>query len=260
MQHPPMTQGSLDDRVSIQTPEGLELHMVLAGLGSRFVAALLDILIKTAVTYALLFVMGGTVAASGAFLPTGTAVGVALGIVLVFLVQSLYDIAFEVLAGGKTPGKRWSGLRVVMSDGGPVTFRASAVRNLLRVVDFLPAGYIGGITSLLVTRHNQRIGDVFAGTFVIRERTGGRTATNAAPVPTSVDPAVTTWDLSAIDPMEVATIKAFLGRRDTLAPHARAQLAQDLADRIYPKVGGAPRDIAPETLLETIVAAKATRG
>ncbi len=260
MSNPPPT---LDDRVTISTPEGIELHMVLAGMGSRFVAALVDTIIKALITYALILVLvGAGIGLSDSFLSGEESGlwGVSIGIFLIFLVQSFYDITFEVLANGRTPGKRWSGLRVVMANGAPVTFRASAVRNLVRIIDFLPASYLGGITSILVTRKNQRVGDLFAGTLVIRDRRAvAKTRSQVAP-PGPLDPVVMTWDLTSITAGEVATVRTFLERRHSLEPAARAQIAWDLASRLYPKVGGAPPDLHPEFLLEAVSAAKAARG
>src|SRR5207244_5481193 len=78
---------------------------------------------------------------------------------------------FDVGAARRTRGKLVNGLRVVRIDGSPVTFFTSAVRNVLRLVDILPGMYLVGIAAILVTRQNQRLGDVAAGTLVVRERT-----------------------------------------------------------------------------------------
>ncbi|HVW34689.1 MAG TPA: RDD family protein, partial [Acidimicrobiia bacterium] len=153
-----------DDRLAIPTPEGVELELVLAGLGSRLVATLVDYLIKTALLLALVFI-GGAVAGdeSGGF-------GAAVFIVASFAVFFVYDVAFETLASGRTPGKRAAGLRVVRLAGEPVGFVASAVRNLLRLVDSLPGIYAVGAACVLFSRRNQRLGDMAAGTLVVRER------------------------------------------------------------------------------------------
>src|SRR3990170_3287966 len=116
-----------EDAITISTPEGVELELPLAGLGSRFVAALIDIIIKT-----------GLILALGIALGVAGAYGDALFSVLAFLVFFAYDILFETLASGRTPGKRWTGLRVVRLEGQPIGFVASAIRNTLRLVDLLP--------------------------------------------------------------------------------------------------------------------------
>ena len=101
------------------------------------------------------------------FAVAGAASGGAFAI-SAFLIFFVYDVAFEVLAGGRTPGKRWNGLRVVRTGGQPVGFVSSTIRNLLRVVDLLPGFYLVGIVSILVTKRNQRVGDLAAGTIVAR--------------------------------------------------------------------------------------------
>src|SRR5438874_7851272 len=123
-----------EDRLTLDTPEGVQLELTLAGVGSRFTAALLDYLIQLVILIALGLVFGygfGVTLGGGAW-------AAAIFFVLVFLVFNGYFIAFEVLASGRTPGKRWNGLRVVRESGAPVTFGASAVRNVLRLVDILP--------------------------------------------------------------------------------------------------------------------------
>src|SRR5919204_560075 len=91
---------------------------------------------------------------------------------LSLLVVAGYDIFVEVLNGGRTPGKMLNGLRVVRVEGHPVGFLTSAIRNVLRPIDFLPGAYLLGAVLILATRKNQRVGDIAAGTLVVRERTG----------------------------------------------------------------------------------------
>lgn len=249
-----------EDRISIATPEGVDLQLTLAGLGSRAVARIVDQLIQTGVliAVALLAALAGG---------DGSVVG-ALFLVVLFLVQFGYDVLFETLASGRTPGKRWSGLRVVRSDGGPVGFVPSAVRNLVRLVDFLPGVYAVGMAAVLASRRNQRLGDMAAATLVVRERHGGRrpahapttTATTASGTwtPTAEAGAVA-WDVSAVTADELATVRRFLDRRSGLTADARARLAGELAARLRPKVVGPPPDQAPEAFLEALAAAKTAR-
>src|SRR2546428_27506 len=145
-----------EDRISIPTPEGVELELVLAGVGSRLVATVIDYLVKGAILLAL-WIIGTAVGGDevGGFLLAGL-------VVASFLVWFGYDVAFETLASGRTPGKRAAGLRVVRLGGEPVGFLASAVRNLLRLVDSLPGLYAVGALSVLFSRRNQRLGDLAA--------------------------------------------------------------------------------------------------
>src|SRR3712207_4395693 len=155
-----------EDRVRIATPEGVDVELTLAGIGSRFIAAVLDFLVQGSVNLAaglLLGVLGGE----------GHPVGVAIFSVVFFLVFFGYDVLFEVRSRGRTLGKRWTGLRVVRSGGRPVTFVPSCVRNVMRLVDVLPAFYAIGMFSIFFTPRNQRLGDLAAGTLIVRERPGG---------------------------------------------------------------------------------------
>ena len=240
-----------EDRVRISTPEGVDVELTLAGIGSRFIAALLDLLLQGAVLLAAAFalgVLGGD----------GTSFGNAAFSIVFFLVFFGYDVLFEVRSRGRTLGKRWTGLRVVRSGGRPVTFVPSAVRNVLRVVDILPMFYALGMLSIFVTARNQRLGDLAAGTLVVRERPGGMRERPVADEPITIH-STDGWDVSAVSAQDVGTVRQFLARRDGLDTRARAQLAGDLERRLRPRVAGAPERIAAEEFLERLAAAKADR-
>jgi uncharacterized RDD family membrane protein YckC len=240
----------LDDRVTIATPEGVTLELVLAGLGSRFIARLLDSVIQGAIILAL-FIGGGIASPPGV---------VWAGIfVVVFLVMFAYDVPFELLNGGRTVGKMTAGIRVVGPHGEPITFLASATRNIMRIVDFLPALYAIGVVSIVATQRDQRLGDLAAGTIVARDKFPGLANTHVPPLTVPVA-AVALWDVSGLDSQEVATIRHFLDRRLTLAWHVRMYYANVLAQRVGPKVAGAPWGTHPEYFLEGIVVAKQARG
>lgn len=241
---------SLDDRVAIATPEGVELELTLAGLGSRAIAGGADLVIKGLLILLLIIALSAL-----------ELLAVALIVPLIALVLLGYDIAFETLAQGRTPGKRMSGLRVVRDSGGPVDLASSAVRNVLRLVDGIPLSYAPTIIGVLVTRRNQRPGDLVAGTLVIRERMAG--AGTSAPVGFADAPAVASgaggWDVSALDGEQLAMVRSFLARRGGLDPAARAGLAGRLADALRPRVGGADEP-DPERFLERLEREKAGRG
>jgi uncharacterized RDD family membrane protein YckC len=240
----------LDDRITIATPEGVDLELTLAGVGSRFVSALVDFLLQIA----LLAGVTGVGAAVGAF---GNGFGSAVVLVASFLVFAAYDVLFEVFASGRTPGKRLNGLRVARIDGSPVTFFTSAIRNVLRLVDLLPGMYLVGIVTILVTRRNQRLGDVAAGTLVVRERTQHPSLQELrAPQPV---PSTNTWDATAVTADELAAVRSFLARRYELTNEARYRLAVDLAGALRPKVVGAPENLGSEVFLEKLAAAKLPR-
>ena len=246
-----------EDRISVATPEGVTLEVTLAGVGSRFAAGLIDQLLRSAALLAILILLS-LVGASG---DTASGLLAALFLVAIFLTQFGYDVLFETLSAGRTPGKRWTGLRVVKVGGGPVGFLASALRNILRIVDGLPGFYLVGIMAVLFTRNNQRLGDLAAGTIVVREHGQRTELSQPMPMPLAgLGPDAALWDVSAISSEEVATVRRFLDRRATLEPEARDRLSREMASRLAPKVVGPPRQWDPESFLEYLVAAKAARG
>jgi hypothetical protein len=171
----------------------------------------------------------------------------------------VYDVCFETLAGGRTPGKRMSGLRVVRASGRPVDLTASVIRNAMRIVDGIALSYLPTIVAILVTKRNQRPGDLAADTVVIRDRREiDRVEHRPAP---AGDPFGTgaRWDVSAVSVEDTATVRAFLERRSGLTPSARARLAAQLDAGLRPLVGGVDeRD--PERFLEILYDAKRTGG
>jgi uncharacterized RDD family membrane protein YckC len=251
----------IEDRVTISTPEGVDLELTLAGVGSRFTSAIVDSLIQGAIIVALLVLFLGVG-------DLGGGVAQAVFTVVGFALFAGYDITFEVLASGRTPGKRLNGLRVVRTDGSPVTFLTSAVRNLLRIVDIVGL-YAVGIISILVTSKNQRLGDLAAGTLVVRERRAVSAApaysrSRAGAALTAPPPGATApwsaWDVSGVTTDELVAVRRFLDRRHDLTLDARGLLASELATALLPKVVGVPEQTRGETFLEQLAAAKAQRG
>ena len=239
-----------EDRLTIDTPEGVPLDLTLAGVGSRFASALLDYILQFIILVALALVLRY----GAGFSPGSSSVSAAFWVLGFFAVFWGYDVAFEVLNSGRTPGKAANGLRVVRESGAPVTFGPSAVRNVIRIIDLLPGTYLVGITSILLTKRNQRVGDLAAGTLVIREA-------RRLPPEVRVSPSVEapTWDTSAVGRQDLDTVAAFLARRHELEAGARIQIAAELAGRLRPKVGGAIARDGDEMFLERLVAAKRGR-
>jgi uncharacterized RDD family membrane protein YckC len=242
---------TFDDKVTIATPEGVPLDLVVAGLGSRFIAYMLDLTIELAAIVALYIVFDNT---------NRSGFADAAFSILLFLVIFGYDVCFEVANSGRTPGKMAAGLRVLKHDGRPEDFVTSAVRNILRLVDFLPIFYAVGTVSIVAPRDHQRVGDIAAGTIVVRERRSAPTTTRWTAYSSLPDQSYLAWDVSAVSADEVATVRRFLERRSTLVPQARGQLAYELAGRLGPRVTGAPETWHPEQFLEGVVAAKDARG
>ena len=241
--------------MTIETPEGVSVTVPLAGVGSRFVAAAIDFVIQATLVICAAVVFLGFGVGGGA--------GGGLFAIAVFVVFFVYDVAFEVLSGGRTPGKRWTGLRVVRAGGEPVGLVTSAIRNLLRPVDFLPSAYLVGIVSILATKRNQRLGDLAAGTVVARAPRR-KAARGPAPEPERAAPeplpsALAAWDVSAVSASEIATVRSFLERRSSLDWGARADLARTMAERLRPRVGGISDPLADEEFLEQLARVKGAR-
>ena len=231
----------------MSTPEGVELSVELAGLGSRFAAGLVDLLVRLL----LLGAIGVIAALIGD-------VGVAVFYIAIFLLMWVYDIAFELAAGGRTPGKRVGHLRVLRADGRPVDLPASALRNLLRLIEGLPLLYLPASISILATARNQRLGDLVARTVVVRDV---RTR-ELEPLPPFLLSAPPTGplDTTRVTAEDLAAVQDFLARRANLEPAIRADLAARLAAAIRPRVGGAVDGLGPELVLERIAAEKRDRG
>jgi uncharacterized RDD family membrane protein YckC len=244
----------LEQRITLTTPEGVDIDMVVAGLGSRTLAGLLDLAIQLGALIALSLMV------SAANVDNGFAV--AILIIVFFMVLFGYFLAFELLNRGRTVGKMAVGLRVVRIDGGPVTFVPSAVRNLLRLIDgwalltlfICPVGMVACVAS----SRSQRLGDLAASTIVVRERFAFQPGLAAAVSP--VPEQAINWDTSGVSAADVAAIRHYLARRHFLPRHVAAYLAAGLSARIQPKVAGSEPTWPPDVILETVAAIKAGRG
>jgi uncharacterized RDD family membrane protein YckC len=146
----------LDTVRTIETPEGVELTLRVAGPVSRSLAWAIDVMIRSAAY----FVIGIAVAFLGDL-------GMGIFMIVLFLGEWFYPVFFEVLRQGQTPGKAAMGLMVVHDDGTPVGWTPSITRNLLRFADFLPLAYLLGLTSMVISRDFKRLGDLVAGTVVV---------------------------------------------------------------------------------------------
>jgi uncharacterized RDD family membrane protein YckC len=236
-----------EDRRTISTPEGVQLALPLAGIGSRFMALLIDYLITgVAVLIAILaaLAIGSNLAA--------TIVAVAA----VLAINVVYFTLFEVFGGGRTLGKRATGLRVVTDGGGQIGLRASLIRNIIRVLEFGVLAYTPAIISVLATRNNQRLGDLAAGTLVVRDTKLERVAIAPQTPPVSSE-RYASWDVTGIGEEEAGAVRSFLERRSQLRPGARRALAQQLAGRLRPLVAGVQHGLGDEAFLEYLAAAKA---
>lgn len=223
----------LSQTVDVETPELVVLTYTIAGVGSRALAALIDYLICIAA------IIVGTIGiaqfdrtpgVSPAPAASGAWVLAVMGIVL-FVILWLYYVLFEALADGQTPGKRVMHLRVVRDGGLAINFESSAVRNLVRIVDMQPAFfYAVGLTSLVVNSRGKRLGDLAAGTLVVKEAlipqtiesTPVRTLRHALPLSLS----------ARLSENEYALLDRFVQRRMEFDTDRRTMLAKGLVDRL----------------------------
>jgi uncharacterized RDD family membrane protein YckC len=198
----------LDTSVTAETPEGILLELRPAGLSVRLYAFLLDWLIRLAVMYGALIVVGIT---------GNLGLSAAIALILFFTLEWFYPVFFELSRTGATPGKRVFGLRVVMDNGLPVTPAAAVTRNLLRVADFLPFGYGFAIVFMLTRRDCKRLGDLAAGTLVVHEpKPAGRVTLSQV---TPIAPA------RPLTPRDQAAVMALAARAPTLTPERLDELA-----------------------------------
>ena len=200
------TRGILDTVVAVETPEGILLELRPAGLVPRFYAFMVDWMIRLAVMWVAIFVtsiMGG--------------IGMALWFILLFALEWLYPIAFELMPSGATPGKRAFDLKVILDNGLPITPAAAVTRNLLRTADFLPFAFGLAIVSMLVRSDCKRLGDLAAGTLVVYEPRAGRKVVVA-----QVEPIAPARPLS---PEDQAALAALAARASRLTPERLDELA-----------------------------------
>jgi uncharacterized RDD family membrane protein YckC len=230
------------DRYTLETPENIEVEFELAGLGSRFCAMFIDTLLIGVAVFALILlsVIMGFITWPLMDLPqAGRLVGWLLAAVVVIVAAIIFDgyfIFFELVMRGQTPGKSAMKVRVIRDDGTPMTINDILVRNILRIVDFLPAGYAVGAVVMFFSPLCKRLGDVAAGTIVVKE--GQLDYRANADKKYSLGSAAVAIPNSELTTEERRVLTGFLQRRVELLPQARAALAERLAKPLYEKYGG----------------------
>lgn len=237
----------------VVTPEAVALDFELAGLPSRLLALLVDwaaqavLAVGTVVAGAL----AGGATGGGRGVPTAVAV---LG---VFAAVWVYPVAFEVAWRGRTPGKAALGLRVVTRSGAPVRFRHAALRATVGIVDFFVTGGAAAVVSVIVTRDNQRLGDLVAGTIVVRERTGSPPPVAVRfVVPPGLEAFAGTLPVAVLAPSDYHAARMVLLRAPSLPAEARARVAARVADQLAARLGVvAPPGTSAEDFLRCVAAA-----
>jgi uncharacterized RDD family membrane protein YckC len=221
------------------TPEAVTITVDVAGLGSRTIAWLVDSLIQLAIVAPIVIGVGAGELSSTVELVVIYAV--------IFLIVWGYYPVFEFFGRGRTPGKRLQRLRVLRTDGQPAGGAAILVRNLIRIVDVFAFPFLG-VISMLVTARAQRLGDLAAGTMVVRERR--LSAPESLTLPDRSD--LPTLDATGLSEREYDVIRSFLSRRSTLDPSARQRLSGQLASSVRGRVGSAPAGLGDEAILEAV--------
>ena len=243
------------DLYTLETPENIEVDFELAGLGSRFCAMLIDLMLIGLMVLALILLGMLLGLAASPFSRSAEAGSVvtwlvaAIWIAAAIMIFDGYFILFEWVMHGQTPGKRAMKVRVIRDDGTPVTANEVLVRNILRVVDFLPVGYAAGAAVMFFNPLCKRLGDMAAGTIVVKE--------GALDYRAHADKKYTLGETkieavnAELTPEERRLLTGFLQRRAELLPGARTELAARLAGPLWAKYGGLCGD--PETYLERLI-------
>lgn len=241
---------SLDQVIEIETPEQVTVTVTIAGIGSRAAAAVIDAMILTLILLAswlLIIAPGAGLLGEGAWV-------LAIGLIASFALTWGYYVLFEGLRDGQTPGKRLLGLRVVQDGGYSVSFAASAVRNLVRLLDMqpFPTGLLG-LGVALVSKSGKRLGDMAAGTIVVREHVQHAPPIRVADAEDEGEPAVLTEE-------EYELLARYMERRNALDPSHRQAIAEQLAKRLEGRLPDAPTALAALAVLHERERAARARG
>jgi len=196
----------LDTTYTVNTPEGIALELSPAGPIARTLAWLVDLFIRAGVSLLIVIIL--------AFMGS---LGFGIAAIFIFLLEWFYPVWFELRSQGQTPGKRLLNIYVAQLDASPVSPAASVVRNLLRVVDFLPLLYGFGLASCLMNRRFQRLGDLAANTVVLHKSLPiiSHRDFSASPEPANV----------ALSLPEQQALILFAQRQTTLTPDRQQELA-----------------------------------
>ncbi len=235
---------------SISTPENVDLHLELAGMGNRILACIIDTLLCTALNIAIIVALlavwfslrllslpAGALAAWSTYL-------LMIGITTFFLVIFGYYMFFEGLWQGQTPGKRVADIRVIEQNGQPLTWSSAVVRNLVRIVDQI---MLVGLLSMFLDKNERRLGDLAAGTMVIRERTPDLSA-NKLLIESPSE--MSKLDVGRITPDEYDLLLTYLKRRDKIKDSQ--PVARQLEQYFKAKLGEEGFAGTPEQFLESV--------
>lgn len=240
----------------IVTPEGVVLDFERAGIASRVVARVIDL----GVQLGALSIIANLLSIA---LVAAPALGVVVGVVLLFVALFVYPAVLEAFWRGRTVGKLVLGLRVVTIEGATVRLRHASVRSMLQLIDIYATLGGAAVATALTNPDGQRLGDMAAGTYVVRERRSLDTLAArqvVIPAPPGHEAIVASIDPTALDVSQAALLRSFLVRVTELEPLSRATLADQLARRVSTRLGTeVPAGVHPETWLACVAAAAQQR-
>lgn len=229
----------MNELLSIETPEQIVIDYQKAGIGSRFYAALLDTLLLGILLFLGAYVNNSFIVyLSGLF---GNWLG-AIGGIIVFALFWGYYMIFEITTNGQSPGKYLLRLRVIKEGGYPISATDSAIRNLVRLADFMPFFYGTGLLVMLFSKHWQRLGDLAAGTLVIKTAPKNKQFTEQTIQPVNIlqkDFLYSNWiQPKLVTDSDLEMIREYLSRRSTLSIPRRNELAKTIGTPLVLKMGG----------------------
>jgi uncharacterized RDD family membrane protein YckC len=248
--------------VTIRTPESVELEFVLAGVGSRAVALIVDYLCLgaalggLAIVYSFLLVRLLTIDAVLAIPSETIQLWVtAIALILAFFFYIGYFVLFETWWYGQTPGKRYAKIRVIRDDGQPERLPQATLRSLLRPID---DSLFVGFFCIVLSKTEKRLGDWLAGTLVVQ---ADSVVSGEIQVPERSQAIGTDLlglvDITRLSPDDFATVREFLQRRQAMSPKAKALVSDQLARRYKDQLALAslPTEMTTDTFLEALYSA-----
>jgi uncharacterized RDD family membrane protein YckC len=239
------------------TGEAVVLDVPCARFPSRLLAIAIDVTVQLVLLVVAFAILGATAAASGVNPATAGAAGI--GVIAVVIVG--YPVIWETVTSGRSPGKFALGLRVVGDDGSPERFRQALVRGLAAVVEIWALAGCPALICSLLSARGKRLGDLFAGTFVIQQRLPGKRRTAQ---PADVAPQLAAWaaglEMSGLHQQTAETARRFLARLPELTPAARADVAERIASAVLAQVSPPPPPGTPAPdYLAAVLAERHTR-
>jgi uncharacterized RDD family membrane protein YckC len=236
------------------SPEGVQLDLAVAGPALRILAYGMDVIVIAVLLVLTFVILSASLPIGSALhkwigplfhralngarhpnvngrLPPAFAVIFAVLLLVQFAVESGYFVFWEILTGGRSPGKALVGLRVVQRNGLPIELGSSMVRNVFRIVDLLPTSYMVGLISMLVSPSGERLGDHAAGTIVIRlDRPQAALEIQIPPAPHSLS--LTREQIKRIGPREMRLIRGTLRRASTIPDDRSHQLMVEVCETL----------------------------